>query len=76
LGIFNFVTKLFSGKVPSYSPEYEYFKKMYPNWDSKNRQETMEKIGIVYRCVKAISDDISSIDWKVYRYVKNEYNRL
>lgn len=76
MGIFNFVTKLFSGKVPSYSPEYEYFKKMYPNWDSKNRQETMEKIGIVYRCVKAISDDISSIDWKVYKYVKNEYNRL
>lgn len=65
MSLFSWVGKLFKGNLPSYNYEYEYFKKIYPEWDKKDLQKTMEKVGIVHRCVKAISDDVSSVEWGV-----------
>ncbi|WNO30061.1 gene transfer agent portal protein [Oceanotoga phage vB_OteS-UFV02] len=61
------VNKAFSGKISNYDINYEYYKKIYPDWDNYMLQKSMEDIGIVYRCVRTISDDISTITWKLYK---------
>ena len=43
------VNKAFSGKISNYDINYEYYKKIYPDWDNYMLQKSMEDIGIVYR---------------------------
>lgn len=81
--IFKFLSKEksgYEGYIPNFDPTYEYFKTIYPDWGDKDRQQAMETIGIVYRCVKTIADDISSLQWylfeKTYRNKEVEINKV
>ena len=63
--------KAYSGKLPNYNANYDYYKLAYSDWDAKQLQKSMEDIGIVYRCVRTIADDTSTIPWKLYRVVQS-----